>query len=130
MCLTLVLYVGGHGFGVHDHRWDGSAELVRCRFHRLSELGVLGVLHLSLRHQQDPIGSPGDAGCPGDQHLRLVIGHSYLTLVQVFLNGLFWCIQQRPGVDRFIHQTWERQRERRDLFMCCRFHYCRWFLNI
>lgn len=127
VCLTLVLYVAGHGFGIHDHWWDGSAELVGSRFHSFSELRVLRVLHLSFCHQQDPIGSSGDAGCPGDQHLRLVIGHCYLTLVQVFLNGVFWCIQQRPGVDRFIHQTWGRETVR----TCSRsLNYCRSFLKI
>ena len=104
---TLILDVGSHCFGIHDHRGNGLAEFVRGRLHLRPELGVLRVLHLPLGHQEDPVGAPGDARRPGNQHLRLVVAHGDLALLQVLLNGVLRGIQQGFGVNSLINQTWE-----------------------
>ncbi|TNN56140.1 hypothetical protein EYF80_033605 [Liparis tanakae] len=55
--------------------------------------------------EMDPIGPSRYARCPGNQHLRLNVCHGNSALVDVFLDRLLGSIQQRFGVDGFIHQT-------------------------
>lgn len=84
--LTWILDVASDRLSVHHHGRNCLAQFVRSGLHHLSKFRILRVLHFSLRHQEDTVGSAGDAGGAGDQHLRLVVGHGHAALVQVFLD--------------------------------------------
>lgn len=103
--LTWILDVASDSLSVHHHGRNCLAQFVRSGLHHLSEFRIFRVLHLSLRYQEDTVGSAGDAGGAGDQHLRLVVGHCHTTLVQVLLDRFLRSIQQRFGIDGLVHQT-------------------------